>query len=375
MVLDLRTSAAQLLTIGFHGRSVDSELERLLERGVGGVIFFSRNVGSASEVADLTATIKRRAGRPLILSVDQEGGTVARLREGFTPIPTMRTVGKADDAELSFSLGKVIGRELRAVGFDLDYAPVLDVDTNPDNPVIGARSFGSKPELVAWHGLALIAGLANAKVAACGKHFPGHGDTHQDSHKALPELDHRLERLEAVELVPFAAAVKAAVPALMTAHVVFKPLDPEWPATMSAPILRGVLRDKLGYSGLIVTDDLEMKAIAEHYSIEDVVVRGLNAGVDMFTCCHTPEKMQAAIDAIAHAVARGHVSTYRFEQALERVHDFMARWVEPPLETFDARVLGSSEHRALVERISEVAEQTAPAARHDPMDVLRRFES
>ncbi len=374
MALDLRTRAAQLLTVGFQGRRIDPELEQLLDRGVGGVIFFGRNVGAAAEVAELTAAVKRRAGRPVILSVDQEGGNVARLREGFTPIPAMRSVGRADDAELSFSLGKLVGRELRAVGFDLNYAPVLDVDTNPDNPVIGPRSFGPKADTVAWHGLAVIAGLAASGVAACGKHFPGHGDTQQDSHKELPRLEHELERLEAVELVPFKAAVKASAPALMTAHVLFKALDPEWPATMSAPVLRGLLRDRLGYTGLVVSDDLEMRAIADHYEIDDVVARGLNAGVDMFLCCHTPDKMNAAVDAIAHAVARGHVPPYRFEQALDRVQSFMTRWVSPPIEHFDASATGNSAHRALIDRIIARAGQAPPlSVAHDPTEALSKF--
>ncbi len=376
MTLDLRTAAARLLTVGFQGRRVDPELERLLDRGVGGVIFFGRNVGSAAEVAELTAAIKRRAERPLITSVDQEGGNVARLREGFTPIPAMRTVGRADDAELSFSLGKVIGRELRAVGFDLNYAPVLDVDTNPDNPVIGPRAFGPKAEAVSWHGLAVIAGLCASGVAACAKHFPGHGDTLQDSHQELPRVEHGPERLESVELVPFKAAVKASAPAIMTAHVVFKAIDPEWPATMSFPVLRDLLRNRLGYEGLVVTDDLEMKAIADNYALEDVVVRGLNAGVDMFLCCHTPEKMHAAVDAIAHAVARGHVLQYRFEQALERVEAFTTRWVAPPLERLDATVPGSSAHRELVDRIIARSGRTSElVSAPDPTEVLARFGS
>src|SRR5688572_23540825 len=171
MSLDLRSSAARLLIVGFHGRQLEPEIERLLERGVGAVIFFSRNVGTPAEVAELSAALKVRAGRPLLCSVDQEGGNVLRLREGFTPIPSMRAVGRADDAELSFALGRLMGRELRAVGFDLDYAPVLDVDTNPDNPVIGPRSFARTPDVVAWHALALAAGLGSGGVAACGKHF------------------------------------------------------------------------------------------------------------------------------------------------------------------------------------------------------------
>jgi beta-N-acetylhexosaminidase len=372
MALDLRSSAARLLIVGFQGRKLEADLERLLERGVGGVIFFSRNVGDPGQVAELGAALKRQAGRPLLVSVDHEGGNVVRLREGFTPIPPMRAVGRADDAELSFALGRLIGRELRAAGFDLNYAPVLDVDTNPDNPVIGPRSFARTPDGVAWHALALMAGLGSSGVAACGKHFPGHGDTLQDSHLDLPRLEHSLERLENVELVPFRAAVKSAIPALMTAHVIYKALDPEWPATMSSLIVRGVLRNKLGYDGLVVSDDLEMKAIADHYSLDDVLVRGLNAGVDAFLCCHTPETMHGAIEAIANAVARGHVPPYRFEQALERVSNFAMRWVAPPMERFEPSLLGSAEHRAVVERLLLRTDTSASVPAPDPSEMLER---
>ncbi len=375
MALDLRSSAAQLLIVGFHGQGLEAELERLLERGVRGVIFFSRNVGAPGEVAELSAALKRRAPHPLLVSVDHEGGNVLRLREGFTPIPPMRAVGRADDAELSFALGRLIGRELRAVGFDLNYAPVLDVDTNPDNPVIGPRAFARTPDVVAWHALALAAGLGSGGVAACGKHFPGHGDTLQDSHLDLPHLEHSLERLENVELVPFRAAVKAAIPALMTAHVIFKELDPEWPATMSSLIVRSVLRNKLGYDGLVVSDDLEMKAIADHYALEDVLVRGLNAGVDAFLCCHTPETMNGAIDAIANAVARGYVPAYRFEQAVERVSNFAQRWAAPPIERFEPSLLASDEHRSVIEKLLLRAGSSPSVPPPDPTELLAKLPS
>jgi beta-N-acetylhexosaminidase len=368
MALDLRSSAAKLLIVGFHGHRLEPDIEKLLDRGVGGVILFARNITDPAQVAELTASLKRRSARPLVVSVDQEGGNVARLREGFTPIPSMRAVGRADDAELSFALGKLIGSELRAVGFDLDFAPVLDVDTNPQNPVIGPRSFGRSPDIVSWHGLALAAGLGAAGVAACGKHFPGHGDTLLDSHFDLPRLEHTLDRLETVELVPFRAAVKAAIPALMTAHVVFKEVDPEWPATMSALVMRALLRNQFGYDGLVLTDDIEMKAIADHYSLEEVVVRGLNAGVDTFLCCHTPEKMNAAIDVIATAVARGHVPAYRFEQALDRASTFATRWAAPPLARFEPSVLGNPAHRALVERIVQRAGASNSVPPADPTE-------
>lgn len=365
MSLNVRESAARLLMVGFHGKTVPRELDSLLELGVSGAILFGRNVESPAQVAELTSSIKQRAGRPFLTSVDQEGGNVARLRKGFTPVPAMQVLGAADDAALSYEVGKIFGRELGAVGLDLDYAPVLDVNTNPDNPVIGKRAFGDDPDLVAWHATALARGLVSEGVAACGKHFPGHGDTLQDSHHQLPRLPHALDRLEQVELVPFRIAVKAGIPAIMTAHVVFQALDPEWPATASEPVLSGLLRGKLGYEGLVVTDDLEMKAIATHYPLEEVVVRGLNAGVDLFLCCHTYEKVVAIVDAIERALLDGRVPSYRFQQALDRVEAFAKRWASPPLERFDASLLRSPESLAVVQRLEEAAAQSA-AEERDP---------
>ena len=297
MASDLERQAAGLFTVGFHGKAVTDELRGLIARGVGGIIGFTRNVGTPEEVLELNRDIKQLAGRPLLLTIDQEGGQVARLRHGFTEIPAMRAVGATGSAALTRALGAIIGRELRAVGFDMNLAPVLDIDTNPANPVIAARSFGRTPEQVTELGLALAAGLQDAGVAACGKHFPGHGDTSLDSHLELPRLPHALERLERVELRPFAAAAKAGMPAFMTAHVIFEAVDADYPATMSRAVLTGILRQKLGYDGLVVTDDLEMKAIADNYGIEEAVRRGLDAGADHFLCCHSAALAHRAIEA------------------------------------------------------------------------------
>jgi beta-N-acetylhexosaminidase len=350
-VLELETAAAQLLTVGFPGKELGPELERLLDRGVGGVILFKRNVGSARDVAELVRAIKRRAGRPLVVSIDQEGGAVARLREGFTKLPPMRDLGATRDAGLAREVGRVLGRELAAVGIDLDFAPVLDVDTNPDNPVIGARSFGREPELVAELGVALARGLVDAGVAPCGKHFPGHGDTRQDSHLELPRLSHGLARLRATELVPFEAAVRAEVPALMTAHVVMEALDAEVPATMSRAVLGGLLRDELGFGGVVFTDDLDMRAIADHFALEHVARASLAAGVDAFLCCQSVDVAHRMIDAIGAAVTSGAVDETRLVEAAERVRAFAKRWAKPPLDTFELAVLGCAAHLGVVERI------------------------
>jgi beta-N-acetylhexosaminidase len=361
-VTELDAAAARLLTVGFAGKIVDDDIGRLIDRGVGGVVLFSRNVGTAEEVADLTAALKRRAGRPLLIAIDQEGGRVARLRAGFTRLPPFRDVGRAADHELARELGAVVGRELAAVGIDWNYAPVLDVDTNPDNPVIGDRSLSRDPAEVARLGIAFAAGLADAGIAACAKHFPGHGDTHQDSHLALPRLSHSRERLDRVELVPFRAAAAANIPSIMTAHVVFEALERELPATMSQRVVRGILREELGYGGVVVTDDLEMKAIADHFAIEDVVMHGLEAGVDAFLCCHSAELAHRAADAITRGVKSGRVAPERFDEALTRVSALAERFARPASERVDLAVLGCDAHRSVVERIERAGAITHTSA-------------
>jgi beta-N-acetylhexosaminidase len=350
-VSDLAERAARLLTLGFPGKALDTETSRLLELGVGGVVLFSRNVEAPAQVAELTRELKRHATAPLLVAVDQEGGSVARLRAGFTRLPAFRVLGDGGDAALARALGHITGTELAAVGIDWDFAPVLDVDTNPENPVIGARSLGRDPERVAELGIAFAQGLLDAGVAPCGKHFPGHGDTRQDSHRELPRLPHELERLERIELVPFARAVAAGVPSLMTAHIVFEALDREQPASMSPTVVAGLLRKKLGFEGVVVTDDLEMKAIADHFAIEEVAVRALTAGVDVLLVCHDAELARRAIDAIVRAVKSGAVAEEILNAATRRVSAFARRFARPPLEHVDLTLVGSERHRALVERV------------------------
>src|SRR5690606_34075683 len=228
---------------------------------LGGVILFKRNLGTLEEIAELVAAIQDAypSGVAPLVSIDQEGGRVARLGAPVVKLPPMRALGERDDADLTRRAARVLGAQLLALGIGVDFAPVLDVDTNPANPVIGDRSFGRDPETVIRHALAFAEGLREAGVIACGKHFPGHGDTDLDSHLALPRIAHDRARLDRVELAPFRAA-RGKVPTIMTAHVVFDAIDPSVPATLSRAVIEGVLRGELGYDGVIVSDDLEMKA-------------------------------------------------------------------------------------------------------------------
>jgi beta-N-acetylhexosaminidase len=326
----LDVDCAGLFCVGFQGTSPSPEILELVRRGVYGVILFARNVESAEQVAELSAALKRAAGRPLLVSVDQEGGRVARLRarHGFTELPPMRALGRLGDEATAFEVGALLGRELRAVGIDQDYAPVVDVDTNPMNPVIGDRSLGRDPLLVGRLGAALARGIQSSGVAACAKHFPGHGDTSQDSHTGLPRLPHPLARLEAVELPPFRALAAAGVASVMTAHVVFEALDSAHPATLSAPVMR-LLRTWCGFDGAALSDDLEMAAVAANYPLEVAVPGALGAGVDGMLVCHRPDVQHRAIDLARQAVERGAVSPGRLAEARARIGRLLG-WAAPP---------------------------------------------
>ena len=282
-------SIAQLFVFGFEGSDLPQDAKRLLAQNAGGVILFSRNIEETHQVTSLITQIHecRHADSFPLISVDQEGGRVQRLKDICTPIPTMAEVGVAAqrDDTIPYRLGALMGRELAALGFHLDFAPVVDVNSNPANPVIGERAFDHRPERVAALSAQFIRGMQQAGVSACAKHFPGHGDTDTDSHYALPTLNHTLERLEAVEWPPFRAAIEAGVASIMTAHVLFPELDQKWPATLSPAILEEFLLKRMGFQGLVFSDDLEMKALADHHSLEEMIYRGLMAGVDVFLIC------------------------------------------------------------------------------------------
>ncbi|HET7753185.1 MAG TPA: beta-N-acetylhexosaminidase [Anaeromyxobacteraceae bacterium] len=354
--MTLDQECAALFTVGFHGTEPSREVLELIERGVSGVILFARNVSTAEQVAALVGELKRAAGRPLLVSIDQEGGRVARLRspQGFTEVPPMRAVGAAGDEELAFQVGALLGRELRAVGVDQDYAPCVDVDTNPANPVIGDRSFSRDPAEVARFGAALARGLQSAGVAACAKHFPGHGDTSQDSHKDLPRLPHGLERLRDVELVPFRALAAAGVASVMTAHVVFDALDRARPATLSRPVL-DLLRNDCRYDGCAISDDLEMSAVAAHFPLDEAVPAALAAGIDQLMVCHRPDVQARAIDAARRAVERGQVSRERLDEARRRVEQLLA-WAGPPPDPAGVRAgLRTRESLVVAARVPPLA--------------------
>jgi beta-N-acetylhexosaminidase len=305
--------ATRCLLPGFAGLEPPAWLLDEIERGLGGVVLFGRNVESGEQLAALTSAL----GRDVIVAIDEEGGDVTRLeaRTGSS-YPGNLALGAVDDPELTERVAAAIGAELRAVGVNLDLAPVADVNTNPLNPVIGVRSFGADPDLVARHVAAFVRGLQSTGVAACAKHFPGHGDTHQDSHLELPVVEGPIE----AALVPFRAAIDAGVQAIMSAHIVVRDVD-ELPATLSHRLLTDLLRGELGFDGLIVTDALEMRAISDGVGVEDGAVQSLAAGADALCLGHDlgAEVVASVRGAVVAAVRDGRLSEERLAEAAARV--------------------------------------------------------
>jgi beta-N-acetylhexosaminidase len=360
----LRRRIGQLLIAGFDGRQLPVELHALArEFGLGGVILFARNVAEPEQVAELCFEAARLAGDiPAWVSVDQEGGRVARLKAPFTEWPPMATLGRSGDERLAARFARAMGAELRAVGVTLDYAPVLDVHTNPKNPVIGDRALAERAADVARLGAAIVRGLQEAGVAACGKHFPGHGDTSVDSHLELPLVEHPPERLREVELVPFRAAIEAGVASIMTAHVVIPALDEQRPATLSPRVIAGLLRGELGYDGLVLSDDLEMKAIANAYHVPDAAVLAVEAGCDgVLICSSSHDTQAAALEALIHAVEGERLPLARVDAALARQQRAKERFLAAaaggrPLAGRALRqALGPDEHRAIADEMARFA--------------------
>ncbi|MBM7086119.1 glycoside hydrolase family 3 protein [Micromonospora humidisoli] len=320
--------AATVLQPGFVGTTPPDWVRRWLADGLGAVVLFARNVVDPHQVAALTATL--RAERPdVLVAIDEEAGDVTRIESGRgSSRPGNLALGAVDDPTLTEDVARDLGVELADLGVTLNYAPDADVNINPANPVIGVRSFGADPHLVARHTAAWVRGLQSAGVAACAKHFPGHGDTRVDSHHDLPRIAASRARLDAGELVPFRAAVAAGVQAVMTGHLLVPALDPDLPATLSPRILGDLLREELGFSGVVVTDAVEMRAVADRYGFAGTAVRALAAGADAI--CVGGERADEATarylrDAIVAAVLAGELPEERLAEAAKRVGQ-LAEW-------------------------------------------------
>jgi beta-N-acetylhexosaminidase len=361
MPTGLRRQVGQLLIAGFDGQVLPVELKSLSrEFGLGGVILFARNIAEPEQVAELCYEAARLVpDLPLWVSVDQEGGRVARLKAPFTEWPPMATIGRSGDIGLAERFARALASELKAVGVSLDYAPVLDVLTDPDNPVIGDRALSDNPAEVARLGSAIIRGLQAEGIAACGKHFPGHGDTSADSHLELPLIEHPIERLREVELVPFKAAIEARVASIMTAHVLLPALDEDRPATLSKRVVSGVLRGELKFGGLILSDDLEMKAIVDRHAVPAAAVLAVEAGCDGLLICSGDHHVQAAaLETLVHAVEQEELRLTRVEEAIGRHRRAKERFLAAPVAARPPQArqlrqrLEREDHRAIADEMS-----------------------
>src|SRR5476651_1953673 len=357
----LRRQIGQLLVAGFDGQQVPVELKALArEFGLGGVILFARNIAEPGQVAELSYEAAQLTPEvPLWVSVDQEGGRVARLKAPFTEWPPMATLGRSGDVTLAERFARALAAELKAVGITLDYAPVLDIHTNAKNPVIGDRALADTAEDVARLGSAIVRALQGAGIAACGKHFPGHGDTSTDSHFELPLVEHPPDRLRRVEFVPFKAAIQAGVATIMTAHVLVPSLDEKRPASLSRRIVFDLLRDELHYEGVILSDDLEMKAIAAGYAVPEAAVMAIEAGCDgVLICSGDHETQGAALEALIHAVEQERLSIGRVEDALKRQRRAKERFLASSVAARPSGgrglrdTLGRDEHRAIADEMA-----------------------
>jgi beta-N-acetylhexosaminidase len=339
--------------LGFEGHALPEELREYLAAGLAGVILFPRNFSGAEELFSLTQEIRRAAGRPVIIAIDQEGGTRFSLPEPFTQWVSPEELGRIGDPNLVERQARAMAKELRATGVYLDFAPMLDLHLQPESPVTKGRSFGNNPQEAGKLGAAFARGLAAEGILACAKHFPGHGETVIDPHRDLPRFDGTLERLREMELVPFHCAISAGIPLIMTAHISLSKIDPDWPASLSRRILQGVLREELKFKGAILVDDLGMGAIAKRWPAGAAVARAFWAGSDLALICHDWRLVRPALESVAQALARGEFAEAGWAASRDRIAR-LRKIVEAEAQvTGSLDVIGCVENRELVREIRE----------------------
>lgn len=350
----------QHFLIGISGKSLTADEKKfIVEKNIGGITLFGRNCESPEQLRELCSELQSLRQlmpdkAPLLIGIDMEGGRVARLKAPFTQWPALKKLGALDSPAVSFSFAQAMGRELKAVGINLNYAPCIDVFSNPQNSVIGDRSLGSDPELVGKHASALIRGYIKSEVIPCGKHFPGHGNTLLDSHFDLPIEESDLERLESLELVPFKKAIKARLDLIMSAHIRYPKIDPDWPATLSEIFIKNILKENLRYRGFVITDDLGMKALTSHYSTEEIPVRALKVGCDFLLYCNEPHTPPIGLAAVEQAIRDKILDENRIRTNHQRILAWKKQVLahpEPLATTACNKIVGNAEHYKLSQAI------------------------
>lgn len=321
--MTLEEKIGQLLITGFKGTSPDGQVKTLIQKyHVGGLILFKRNIADSTQLLDLMNGLKAANGKnriPLFLAIDEEGGKISRMPEELVNTPACRVIGGKNDRDFAFEIGSAIGYKIKSFGFNLNFAPVLDIDSNPDNPVIGERSFGPDEKIVSSMGIQVMKGLQSQNIISVVKHFPGHGDTSVDSHVGLPAVDKEMESLMEFELVPFMEAIKHNTDGIMVAHILYNKIDPKYPSTMSEKIMTGLLREELKYDGVIFTDDLTMGAILENYDIGEAAVKSIKAGSDVLVVCHGYDNVIKVFNSLKKSVQNGDLTEARINRSLARI--------------------------------------------------------
>lgn len=340
------------LVIGFEGKKPSGELLSFIrEERIGGVVLFKRNWESLGQFRDLISRLKEAGEGEFFVCIDHEGGRVNRLSKPFTHFPPQSALAGAENGDV-FNVGKAMAAELSAAGINVNFSPVLDVATNPFNPVIGDRAFGPDPEKVSNLGILMIQGMLEGNVMPCGKHFPGHGDTNLDSHLSLPVLPHTKRRLEVCELLPFRKAIAAGVPSIMTAHILAPNIDPEWPASISRIITNGILRRQMDFDGLIFTDDLLMKGITSQMTCEEAACRALNAGADIILICNDISLQKKALDSMKRAMDSG--ALIDLSESRTRIKRAKQRFCDNSINYPPASVIGCKEHAFLAKKLAAI---------------------
>lgn len=346
---------------GFDGYVANDHAKRLIrDFRVQSLIFFKRNVDTPAQVAELVRELQilaKDAGysRPLLIAIDQEGGRVQRLRAPWTVWPPNRRLGELGSLDHVRRMAEALATELLACGISLDFAPIMDVDTNPLNPIIGDRSYSRDPDQVGKMGVAFIEAMQGAGLAACAKHFPGHGDTDLDSHLDLPVIEHARSRLDAIELVPFRMAITAGVATIMTAHIMVRELDEKVPATLSQCVVGTLLREELGYKGVIVADDLEMKAVSATWPHDVSAVLAAKAGCDILPVCEHEEAQVSVIEALIRGEENGELRRRDIDDSLLRIEAMIDKYTQPYVEPDPKKAVaaaGKTEARLLAAEIS-----------------------
>ena len=321
--MSLDEKIGQLVISGFYGTTLDENILKLIkEDKISGVILFNRNVKDSSTLLSLNNSLKesnKNNKLPLFISVDEEGGLVTRMPKDIKRLPTNTYIGSLNNKDLSYNVGEILGEQLSYFGFNMNFAPVLDINSNPNNPVIGDRSFGNNKDTVAILGTSTMKGIQSKNIISVVKHFPGHGDTSVDSHVNLPVVNYDINRLKSFEFVPFKTAIQNGADAIMVGHILLPKIDSKYPSSMSYEIVTNILRKDLGFNGLVVSDDMTMGAITKNYSIEESSIKAINAGVDLLLVCQKYENTENVLKALKEAALNGTISKERLDNALYNI--------------------------------------------------------